>query len=125
YDRIEGAPEPIDGRVAYLQWMDKTIKTAEAVESSKANGEALLEFVVEPNGERSDIRVSSKLGAAMEEAIREAVAGSARWRSAMISGRPVRARQQMQIRVHPDSSSAKAVVFADAVEVMAEHSGGA
>ena len=124
YDRFEVAPEPIDGRVAYLQWLDKTIKTPETVDPGKANGEALLEFVVEPNGELSDIRVSSKLGAAMEEAIREAVAGSARWRSAMINGRPVRARQQMQIRVHPDSSSAKAIVFADSVEVMAEPPGG-
>src|SRR5690606_21291320 len=124
YDRSEVAPQPIGGRVAYLHCLVKTIKTPENVDPGKANGEALLEFVVEPNGELSDIRVSSKLGAAMEEAIREAVAGSARWRSAMINGRPVRARQQMQIRVHPDSSSAKAIVFADSVEVMAEPPGG-
>ena len=124
YDRFEVAPEPIGGRVAYLQWLDKTIKIPETVDPDKANGEALLEFVVEPNGELSDIRVSSKLGTATEKAIREAVAGSARWRSAMINGRPVRARHQMQIRVHPDSSSAKAIVFTDSAEVMAEPPGG-
>jgi len=124
YDRFEVAPEPVGGKVAYLQWLDKTIKIPETVDPGKANGEALLEFVVEPNGKLSHIQVSSKLGAATEEAIREAVAGSARWRSAMINGRPVRARYQMRIRVNPDSSYAKAIVFADSVEVMAEPPGG-
>lgn len=124
YDRFEVAPEPIGGRVAYLQWLDKTIKIPETVDPSKANGEALLEFMVEPNGKLSHIQVSSKLGVATEEAIRKAVAGSARWRSAMINGRPVRARHQMRIRVHPDSMSAKTNTIADSVEVMAEPPGG-
>jgi len=124
YDRFEVAPEPIGGRAAYLQWLDKTIQIPDAADSAKAGGEALLEFIVEPNGELSHIQVSSKLGTATEVAIRKAVAGSARWRSAMINGRPVRARHQMQIKVHPDSSSAEAIVFSDSAEVIAEPPGG-
>lgn len=124
YDRFEVAPEPIGGKAAYLQWLDKTIQIPDTADSAKAGGEALLEFIVEPNGELSHIQVSSKLGATTEEAVRKAVAGSARWRSAMINGRPVRARHQMQIRVHPNSSLAEAIVFSDSAAVTAEPPGG-
>lgn len=124
YDHFEVAPEPIGGMISYQKWLDKTIKIPESEKHDKANSEALLEFVVEPNGELSHIQVSSKLGAATEVAIRKAVAGSARWRSAIINGRPVRARHQMRIKLHPDSSSAEAIVFSDSAEVTAEPPGG-
>lgn len=124
YDHTEVAAEPIGGMINYLNWLDKTIQIPDATNYVKANGEALLEFVVEPNGELSHIQVSSKLGAATDVAIRKAVARSARWRSAMINGRPVRARYQMQIRLNPASSSAEAIVVSDSAVGTAEPPGG-
>lgn len=50
YDRIEVAPEPVGGKVAYLQWLDKTIKIPETVDHDKINGEVLFEFVVKREG---------------------------------------------------------------------------
>lgn len=42
----------------------------------------------------------------------------------MINGRPVRARHQMRIMLHPNNSSAEAIVFSDSAEVATEPAGG-
>lgn len=67
YDHFEVVPEPIGGSVAYLQWLNQTIKMTDAVYLDKAYGDALLSFVVEPNGDLSHIRLRSKLGPADEK----------------------------------------------------------
>lgn len=87
---------PINGMEGFYNLLRKNLKYPKQAISLGVEGKVFVEFIVNKNGEPSDIKVTRGIGAGCdEEAMR--VIGLSRWEPGRQRGNPVRVRMTMPI----------------------------
>lgn len=81
----------------FREWVQKRVRYPELAAENGIQGRVFITFVVETNGNVSNVSVSRSVDALLDEAAKEAVSASPKWEPGMQRGRPVRVRYSIPI----------------------------
>ena len=95
---VEDMPKFKGGDInTFRDWVQKRVRYPELASENGIQGRVFITFVVETNGNVSNVSVSRSVDALLDEAAKEAVAASPKWEPGMQRGRPVRVRYSIPI----------------------------
>ncbi|NLE34099.1 MAG: energy transducer TonB [Bacteroidales bacterium] len=95
---VEDMPKFRGGDInKFREWVQKRVRYPELASENGIQGRVFITFVVETNGNVSNVTVTRSVDPLLDDAAREAVAASPRWEPGMQRGRPVRVRYSIPI----------------------------
>lgn len=95
---VEDMPKFRGGDInKFREWVQKRVRYPELASENGIQGRVFITFVVETNGNVSNVTVTRSVDALLDDAAREAVAASPKWEPGMQRGRPVRVRYSIPI----------------------------
>jgi protein TonB len=95
---VEDMPKFRGGDInKFREWVQKRVRYPELAAENGIQGRVFISFVVETNGNVSNVTITRSVDALLDEAAKEAVAASPRWEPGMQRGRPVRVRYSIPI----------------------------
>jgi protein TonB len=95
---VEDMPKFRGGDInKFREWVQKRVRYPELAAENGIQGRVFISFVVETNGNVSNVTVTRSVDALLDEAAKEAVAASPKWEPGMQRGRPVRVRYSIPI----------------------------
>lgn len=105
FTKVEVLPEPPGGMKAFREWMTNNYILPAGASKSQSVGSVLLSFIVEKNGSLTNFEVEVVRGfsSSLQDSIAQAgivlLKKSKKWSPGIITGRPVRARYVLPIRI--------------------------
>jgi len=95
---VEDMPKFRGGDInKFREWVQKRVRYPELAAENGIQGRVFISFVVETNGNVSNVTVTRSVDSLLDEAAKEAVAASPKWEPGMQRGRPVRVRYSIPI----------------------------
>lgn len=95
---VEDMPKFRGGDInKFREWVQKRVRYPELAAENGIQGRVFISFVVETNGNVSNVTITRSVDALLDEAAKEAVAASPKWEPGMQRGRPVRVRYSIPI----------------------------
>ncbi|MFC4211584.1 energy transducer TonB [Pedobacter lithocola] len=94
---IEKQPEFPGGMKKFYEYLGKAIKYPPMAQENNVQGKVWLSFVVERNGELTDIQVTRGLGSGTDEEAKRVLKNSIRWVPGIQNGKPVRVKYNINI----------------------------
>ncbi len=94
---IETPPGFPGGINKFYQYVQKSVKYPPMAAENNIQGKVFLSFVVEKNGELTDIKVDRKLGGGTDEEAVRVLKNSPRWTPGIQNGKPVRVKYNIPI----------------------------
>ena len=97
----ERQPEPVNGIANFYRSLSRNVKYPNQAKRMGTEGKVLVEFVVNKNGEPSDLKIIRGIGAGCdEEALR--VLALTKWEPGKQRGKPVRVKMVMPLQFQLD-----------------------
>ena len=95
---VEDMPKFRGGDInKFREWVQKRVRYPEVAAENGIQGRVFITFVVEPNGNVSNVSITRSVDPLIDDAAKEAVAASPKWEPGMQRGRPVRVRYSIPI----------------------------
>ncbi|OPZ57858.1 MAG: Gram-negative bacterial tonB protein [Bacteroidetes bacterium ADurb.BinA012] len=95
---VEDMPKFRGGDInKFREWVQKRVRYPELAAENGIQGRVFITFVVETNGNVSNVTISRSVDQLLDEAAKEAVMASPKWEPGMQRGRPVRVRYSIPI----------------------------
>ncbi|MBB5439798.1 MULTISPECIES: energy transducer TonB [Pedobacter] len=94
---IETQPGFPGGMEKFYAYLRKAVKYPPVAQENNIQGKVFLSFVVEKNGELTDIKVERKLGGGTDEEAIRVLKASPRWTPGIQNGKPVRVKYNIPI----------------------------
>ncbi len=95
---VEDMPKFKGGDInKFHEWVQKRVRYPELAAENGIQGRVFITFVVETNGNVSNVTISRSVDQLLDEAAKEAVMASPKWEPGMQRGRPVRVRYSIPI----------------------------
>ena len=95
---VEDMPKFRGGDInKFREWVQKRVRYPEVAAENGIQGRFFIPFVVEPNGNVTNVSVTRSVDPLLDDAAKEAVAASPKWEPGMQRGRPVRVRYSIPI----------------------------
>lgn len=91
-DVAQVMPEFEGGMAAMYKWLGKKLNYPEEAQRIGKEGKVVLSFVIEKNGEISDLKIIKSVGFGCDEEAIRVVKKMPKWKPGMQGGRPVRVR---------------------------------
>lgn len=93
---VEESPEPVDGYRSFYDQIGKTLKYPKAALKRGIEGKVFVEFVVDRQGQPTEMKVLKGIGGGCDEEAMRAIAQS-KWKPGKQRGRPVMVRMVLPI----------------------------
>ena len=119
--KIDEQPQFSGGMDKFYMYLSKAIKYPKEAVEKKVEGKVFVSFIVEQNGELSNINVDRRLGAGTDEEAVRVLAASPRWIPGKIAGEPVRVKYNIPIGF----TLSKKTANSSSIEVVSTGSGSA
>lgn len=87
---VEVAPEFPGGQKAFGKFLGSNIRYPESARENNIEGKVYIGFVVEKNGELSDLKIIKGIGGGCDEEALRVLKNSPNWKPGMSEGKPVR-----------------------------------
>jgi TonB family protein len=87
---VEVAPEFPGGQKAFGKFLGSNIRYPESARENNIQGKVYIGFVVEKNGELSDLKIIKGIGGGCDEEALRVLKNSPNWKPGMSEGKPVR-----------------------------------
>lgn len=97
YDMVEQMPEYPGGMPALIEFLKSNIKYPKDAETQKVEGKVLVLFVVETDGNISDVKVARKVFPSLDAEAVRVVQAMPKWAPGKIKGRSVKVRYTLPI----------------------------
>ena len=95
---VEDMPKFKGGDInKFREWVQKRVRYPELAAENGIQGRVFITFVVETNGNVSNVTISRSVDQLLDEAAKEAVMASPKWEPGMQRGRPVRVKYSIPI----------------------------
>jgi protein TonB len=95
---VEQMPEYPGGYEAILAYLNKNLLYPELAKENNISGQVMVSFVVNEEGDVSDVKVSKGIGGGCDEEAARVVAQMGHWKPGKQNGRPTKVRYQLPIR---------------------------
>ncbi len=99
YCVTEKPPKPKGGMSAFYEYTESNLKRPEQARKQGVKGNVFVQFIVEKDGQLSNIRVIKGIGAGCDEAVVQLLEKAPKWTPGIQRGTPVRVRKTMSIQV--------------------------
>ena len=97
FEALEVQPDFPGGMKKFYAYLQKTVKYPEAAQEIGLQGKVFLSFIIEKNGELTDIKVDRKLGGGTDEEAMRVLKASPRWIPGIQNGKAVRVKYNIPI----------------------------
>ncbi|MBG6235163.1 TonB family protein [Pedobacter sp. CAN_A7] len=97
FTSIDQQPTFQGGMDKFYEYLSKSVKYPKEAVAKNVQGKVFLSFIVEKNGELTNINVDRKLGAGTDEEAVRVLEASPRWIPGKIAGKPVRVKYNIPI----------------------------
>jgi protein TonB len=94
---VEQMPEFPGGMVAWGKFLNKNLNYPSMAKDANVTGRVTVSFVVEKNGEITDVKILRGIGAGCDEEAIRVIKKSPLWKAGIQNGRPVRVSYVMPI----------------------------
>jgi len=94
---VEVLPEFQGGMAGWAKYLQKTLKYPPMARENNITGRVIMSFVVEKNGELTDIKVLRGIGGGCDEEAIRVLKGAPKWKPGIQNGRAVRVAYTMPI----------------------------
>lgn len=92
YEYVDDMPDFPGGQAALMKWLGENIKYPAEANKKDIQGRVIVQFVVEPDGDISNISVAKSAHQLLDDEAMRVVALMPRWKPGTIEGKPVRSR---------------------------------
>ena len=94
---IDTPPSFPGGMQKFYEYLSKSVRYPKEAQEHNIQGRVFLSFIVEADGELSDIRVERKLGSGTDEEAVRVLKESPKWSPGLVAGKPVRVKYNLPI----------------------------
>jgi TonB family protein len=105
FTMVEQSPSFPGGGKAFSQFLNKNIRYPQQARKNKVQGRVIATFVVEPNGELTDIKIVRGIGSGADEESVRVLKMSPKWEPGVQNGHKVRVQYTVPIQFKLDSRS--------------------
>ncbi len=93
-DRIA---QPVGGTEAFFAWIEKNQQYPKLARQRKIQGKVPVEFIVQPDGSLTDVRVVKKMGSGLDEEALRLIRTAPKWEPATYRGRPLKQKMLLPV----------------------------
>lgn len=94
---IDKQPEYPGGLTKFYDYMSKNIKYPSEAQDKNVQGKVFLSFIVEKDGELTDVQITRGLGSGTDEEAVRVMKNSPKWNPGIASGHPVRVKYNINV----------------------------
>jgi len=94
---VEQQPEPMGGYTAFYEYVSKNLKYPMLAQRHNIEGRVYVQFVVEKDGNLTDILIVKGIGGGCDEEAKRIIEGAPKWSPGKQRGRPVRVKMILPI----------------------------
>jgi len=95
--RPEKGTQPVGGNAAFFAWVAANQKYPDLARKRKIQGKVLVEFMVQPDGSLTDVRVPKKHGSGLDEEAIRLIKAAPKWEPALYQGKPIKQKMVLPI----------------------------
>jgi protein TonB len=95
--RPEKGTQPVGGTAAFFAWVAANQKYPDLARKRKIQGKVLVEFIVQPDGSLTDVRVPKKHGSGLDEEAIRLIKTAPKWEPALYQGKPIKQKMVLPI----------------------------
>jgi protein TonB len=97
FSSLESVPQFPGGMNKFYEYLRTTVKYPEMARENNIQGKVFVSFVVEKNGELTDVRVEHRVGGGLDEEAVSVLKRSPRWIAGIQNGHPVRVKYNIPL----------------------------
>ncbi len=95
--RPEKSAQPVGGNVAFFTWMAANQKYPDLARKRHIQGKVQVEFIVQPDGSLTDMRVVQKHGSGLDEEAMRLIKAAPKWEPALYQGKPIKQKMALPV----------------------------
>jgi protein TonB len=95
--RPEKGAQPVGGNAAFFEWIATNQKYPDLARKRKIQGKVLVEFIVQPDGSLTDVRVPKKHGSGLDEEAVRLIKAAPKWEPAIYQGKPIKQKMALPV----------------------------
>ena len=95
--RPEKAAQPVGGNTAFFTWIAENQKYPDLARKRHIQGKVLVEFIVQPDGSLTDVRVPQKHGSGLDEESIRLIKAAPKWEPALYQGKPIKQKMVLPV----------------------------
>ncbi|PJJ54742.1 energy transducer TonB [Hymenobacter chitinivorans] len=88
---------PVGGTDAFFEWIQKNQKYPALARKKNIQGKVMVEFMVQPDGSLTDVKLVKRLGAGLDEEALRLIKAAPKWEPATYQGKPVRQKMVLPV----------------------------
>ena len=104
---IEKQPEYPGGIKKFYEYLGKNIKYPKMAIDNNVSGKVFVSFIVEKDGQLSDIQITRSLGSGTDEEAIRVLTSSPKWNPGVSEGKPVRVKYNLNVNFTINSAEEK------------------
>jgi protein TonB len=89
--------QPVGGTQAFFDWIEKNQKYPLLAKQRKIQGKVMVEFMVQPDGSLTDVRVARKMGSGLDEEALRLIKAAPKWEPAIFQGKPIKQKMLLPV----------------------------
>ncbi|UOQ72428.1 energy transducer TonB [Hymenobacter cellulosilyticus] len=93
----EQPARPVGGIDAFFEWIQKNQKYPALARKKNIQGKVMVEFMVQPDGSLTDVKLVKRLGAGLDEEALRLIKAAPKWEPAMYQGKPVKQKMVLPV----------------------------
>ena len=95
--RPEKSAQPVGGNVAFFSWIAANQKYPDLARKRHIQGKVPVEFIVQPDGSLTDVRVTQKHGSGLDEEAVRLIKAAPKWEPALYQGKPIKQKMALPV----------------------------
>lgn len=95
--RPERGAQPVGGNAAFFSWIAANQKYPDLARKRHIQGKVPVEFIVQPDGSLTDVRVVQKHGSGLDEEAVRLIKAAPKWEPALYQGKPIKQKMALPV----------------------------
>ncbi|WP_185281306.1 energy transducer TonB [Hymenobacter sp. NBH84] len=95
--KADSPARPVGGTDAFFEWVQQNQRYPALARQRKIQGRVMVEFLIQPDGSLTDVKVPKRLGSGLDEEAIRLIKAAPKWDPARFQGKPVRQKMVLPI----------------------------
>jgi len=95
--KADSPARPVGGTDAFFEWIQQNQRYPALARQRKIQGRVMVEFLIQPDGSLTDVKVPKRLGSGLDEEAIRLIKAAPKWEPARFQGKPVRQKMVLPV----------------------------